>query len=95
MSALPNVPTAAEAGVKGYETFGWLALLGPAGMPKGVADKLYGALREALQDPTVRSRFAEQGAEAVSPGPEELQKFIASETVKWKAIIQKAGIAPM
>jgi tripartite-type tricarboxylate transporter receptor subunit TctC len=95
MSALPDVPTAAEAGVKGYETFGWLALLGPAGMPKSVADKLYGALHEALQDPTVRSRFAEQGAEAVSPGPEELQKFIASETAKWKAIIQKAGIAPM
>ncbi len=40
MTALPNVPTAAEAGVKGYETFGWLALLAPAGTPKPIVDKI-------------------------------------------------------
>src|SRR2546421_458034 len=95
MTALPDVPTAAEAGVNGYETFGWLALLGPPGMPRPVVDKIYRALEEAVNDPAVRSRFIEQGAEAVSPGPEELQKFIASEAAKWKAIIQKAGIEPM
>ena len=73
-----------------YETFGWLALLGPAGMPKPVVDKLYQALEEAVNDPTVRSRFVEQGAEPVSPGPEELKKFIASETAKWReAIIRR------
>jgi tripartite-type tricarboxylate transporter receptor subunit TctC len=43
----------------------------------------------------VKERFLEQGAEAVSPGPEELEKFIASETVKWRDIIDKAGIPPM
>ena len=94
MTALPNVPTAAEAGVP-YETFGWLALLGPAGMPRPIVDKLVQALQEAVNDPTVRSRFVEQGAEPVSPGPEELQKLIVSETAKWKAVIQKAGIEPM
>jgi tripartite-type tricarboxylate transporter receptor subunit TctC len=94
MTALPNVPTAAEAGLD-YETFGWLALLGPAGMPRPIVDKLYKALEEAVNDPTVRSRFVEQGAEPVSPGPEELHKFIISETAKWKAVIQKAGIEPM
>src|SRR2546421_3487671 len=95
MTALPDVPTAAEAGVQDYETFGWLALLGPPRMPKLVVDRLYKTLEEAVNDPVVRSRFVEQGAEAVSPGPEELQKFIASEAAKWKAIIQKAGIEPM
>jgi tripartite-type tricarboxylate transporter receptor subunit TctC len=94
MTALPDVPTAKEAGLA-YETYGWLALLGPAGMPKPVVDKLYKALEEAVDDPTVRSRFTEQGAEPVSPGPEELQKFIAAETSKWKATIEKAGIEPM
>jgi tripartite-type tricarboxylate transporter receptor subunit TctC len=94
MTALPEVPTAAEAGMKGYETFGWLALLGPPGMPKPVADKLYKALAEAVNDPAVRTRFIEQGAEPTSPGPEELQKFIISETAKWKEIITKAGIEP-
>lgn len=94
MTALPDVPTAVEAGLQ-YETFGWLALLGPAAMPKPVVDKLYQALQEAMHDPTVRSRFVEQGAEPVSPGPEELKKFIASETAKWREAIQKAGIEPM
>lgn len=95
MTALPDVPTAAEAGVKNYETFGWLALLAPAGTPKPVIDKLYKALAEAMKDPTVQQRFTEQGAEPVAPGPNELQKFIVSETAKWRHIIQTAGINPM
>ena len=95
MTALPDVPTAAEAGVKNYETFGWLALLAPAGTPKPIVDKIYGALAEAVKDPAVRDRFVEFGAEPVSPGPEELQKFIVSETAKWRHIIEKAGILPM
>jgi tripartite-type tricarboxylate transporter receptor subunit TctC len=95
MTALPDVPTAAEAGVKDYETFGWLALLAPAGTSKAVVDKIYKALADAVKDPTVKDRFLEQGAEPVSPGPEELEKFIASETVKWRDIINKAGIPPM
>ena len=51
MTALPDVPTAAEAGLTGYETYGWLALLGPAGTPKPIVDKLYKALDEAVKDP--------------------------------------------
>jgi tripartite-type tricarboxylate transporter receptor subunit TctC len=94
MTALPDVPTAAEAGVKDYETFGWLALLGPAGLPKPMIDRLYKALEEAVNDPAVRSRFTEQGAEPVASGPQELQKFIVSETDKWHGIITKAGIEP-
>jgi tripartite-type tricarboxylate transporter receptor subunit TctC len=94
MTALPDVPTAAEAGVKGYETFGWLALLGPAGLPKPVVDKLYQALAEAVKDPAVSKRFVEQGAEPTATGPDALQKFIASETAKWRDIIHKAGIEP-
>jgi len=48
-----------------------------------------------VQDPTVRERLLEQGAEPVSPGPEELGRFIAAETVKWHDIIKKAGIPPL
>jgi tripartite-type tricarboxylate transporter receptor subunit TctC len=95
MMALPDVPTAAEAGVEKYQTFGWLALLAPLGTPKPIVDKIYKALAEAMKDPTVKERLLEQGAEPVSPGPEELEKFIASETVKWRDIINKAGIPPM
>jgi tripartite-type tricarboxylate transporter receptor subunit TctC len=95
MTALPDVPTAAEAGVKNYETYGWLALLAPAGTPQPIVDKLYKALQEAVKDPSVSSKFVDQGAEPVAPGPEELKKFIVSETDKWRGIIKKAGIEPM
>ncbi len=95
MTALPDVPTSVEAGVKNYETFGWLALLAPAGTPKPMIDKIYKALAEAIKNPAVKDRFTEQGAEPVSSGPEELAKFIVSETAKWHDIISKAGIPPM
>jgi tripartite-type tricarboxylate transporter receptor subunit TctC len=95
MTALPNVPTAAQAGVKNYETFGWLALLGPAGMPKEAVEKIYAALKVSANDPAIRAKFNEQGAEATAPGPDALRDFITSETVKWRDIIQKAGIEPM
>ncbi|HZP76106.1 MAG TPA: tripartite tricarboxylate transporter substrate binding protein [Pseudolabrys sp.] len=95
MTALPDVPTAAEAGVKDYVTGGWLSLLAPAGTPKPIIDKLYAALKTAINDPDVRKRFVDQGAEPVAPGPEALQQFIVSETSKWRGIIQKAGIPPM
>ena len=95
MTALPDVPTAAEAGVKNYETFGWIALLAPAGTPTPIIDKLYKALAQAVMDPTVKEHFIELGAEPVAQGPEALAKFITSETVKWGEIINKAGVPPM
>ena len=95
MTALPDVPTAAEAGVKNYVTGAWLALLAPAGTPKPIIDKLYKALAEALKEPSLKERFSEQGAEPSAGGPDELAKFMASETVKLGEIITKAGIPPM
>ena len=95
MTALPDVPTAAEAGVKNYETGAWLALLAPPGTPKPIVDTIYKALAAAVKEPAVKERFVQQGAEPVSPGPEELAKFMKSETIKLRDIIQKAGIEPM
>jgi len=95
MAALPGVPTTAEAGMPNYVTGAWFALLAPAGTPKPMIDKLYGALKEAIEDPLVRQRFTEQGAEPVAPGPDALRKFIKSETEKLGDIIRKAGIQPM
>jgi tripartite-type tricarboxylate transporter receptor subunit TctC len=95
MTALPDVPTAAEAGVKNYTSYAWLAMLAPAGTPRPIVDKIYKAMAEALKIPQVIARFTQQGAEPVAPGPDELAKFIKSETVKWGEIIHKAGIKPM
>lgn len=95
MTALPDVPTAAEAGLQGYESSAWLALLAPANMDKALVDKLYAAAQSATRDPKLRALFAEQGAEATDLGPEDLKKFMASEILKWSEVIGKMGIAPM
>jgi tripartite-type tricarboxylate transporter receptor subunit TctC len=95
MSALPDVPTAAEAGLPGYESAAWLALLAPANTDKAIIDKLHAAAAEAVSDPKVRAHFAEQGAEPVVLGPEDLKIFVGSEIEKWAAVIRRIGIDPM
>jgi len=92
MKALPDVPTTSEAGLPGYENSGWFTLLAPKGTPKEMIATVNKAVTEALNDPTVRQRFTEQGAEPVVMTPAELGKFIADENVKWHDIIVKAGI---
>jgi tripartite-type tricarboxylate transporter receptor subunit TctC len=92
LSALPDVPTAAEVGVKGYESAAWFAFLAPRGTPRPIVDKLHAEVVAAMSDAAVRSRFAEFGAEPMATTPEELARFISAEVAKWRAIIAKAGI---
>jgi tripartite-type tricarboxylate transporter receptor subunit TctC len=92
MAALPDVPTTAEAGLKDYVASGWFLMLAPRGTPKPIVAKLNQELNAALSDPAVRERYSEQGAEPVIFTPEEVSKFITSETAKWRDIITKAGI---
>jgi tripartite-type tricarboxylate transporter receptor subunit TctC len=92
MAALPAVATAAEAGVQNYEVSGWFVMLAPRGTPIPIVAKLNEHLNAALSDPSVRERFTEQGAEPVIVTPDELVKFMSSETTKWSEIIAKAGI---
>lgn len=95
MTALPELPTAAEAGLKDYESAAWLALLAPANTDKAVIDKLYKAMIEAVNDPNVRALFVEQGAEPLVKDPQGLKDFMTSEAAKWARIIKKIGIEPM
>ncbi|MBB4256407.1 MULTISPECIES: tripartite tricarboxylate transporter substrate binding protein [unclassified Bradyrhizobium] len=95
MTALPDVPTAAEAGLKDYESAAWLALLAPAGTGTAVIDKLYAAMIEAMNDPKVRTLLVEQGAEPLVMDPRGLKDFMTAETKKWAGIIKKIGIEPM
>jgi tripartite-type tricarboxylate transporter receptor subunit TctC len=92
MAALPNVPTAAEAGVPDYETSGWFVMLAPRGTPKPIVTRLNQELTAALSDPAVRQRITEQGAEPVTMTSEQVGAFMAAETEKWRDIITKAKI---
>lgn len=93
LSALPDVPTAAEAGLPGYESSAWLALLAPRGTPKDIIELLNKEIAAAIKDETVRSRFAELGAQPTVTTPQELAQLIVSETKKWGDIIRKGNIA--
>src|SRR5438445_4465268 len=95
MTALPAVPTVAEAGIKNYEASGWLALVAAPGTPTAVLAKLNEELVAAVKDSSVTAKIIEPGAQGVSTTPEELAKFIAAESAKWRDIIVKAGIPPI
>ena len=92
MSALPDVPTAKEAGLDNYETYGWLALLAPKDSPRPIIDRLNAEIAAAIKDETVKARFLDLGAEPVALSPEATAKFISAELAKWRDIITKAGI---
>jgi tripartite-type tricarboxylate transporter receptor subunit TctC len=92
LAALPDVPTAAEAGVKGFESAAWFGFLAPRGTPRGPVDRLNKEIIAAVADPAVRARFSDFGAEPVTSSPEELGRYISSEVVRWKDIITKGNI---
>ena len=93
LEALPDVPTTKEAGLPQYVVSGWFALLAPKGTPAAIVTRLNNELKAAVADPAVRARFAQQGAETVYLPPDQAQKFIADEIVKYRDIITKAGIS--
>ena len=91
---LPDVPTIAEAGVKGYDMGYWFAAYVPAGTPAPVVARLNELLAHATKSEAARSFFTNAGSEAWTTTPEELAKFQAAETQKWGKVIKAAGIEP-
>jgi tripartite-type tricarboxylate transporter receptor subunit TctC len=89
---LPDVPTAAEAGLAGYESSAWFALLAPHGTPRPIIEKVNGAAVAALNSADLRKRLIDIGAEPAPMSPEELRAFISAEIVKWREIINRGGV---
>ncbi len=89
-----DIPTIAEAGVPGYEAVQWYGLLAPAAVPRDIITKLHAGVVRALQNPEVRQRLLNDGAEPVGSSPEEFSAYLRSETAKWAKVIQAAGIKP-
>lgn len=89
--ALPEVPTAIESGLKGFEVVGFYGFLAPAGLPKEVTAKLSNAFQQVMNLPDVKSRMVEQGADPAFLGSEAFGKFLASETPRWAAAVKASG----
>jgi tripartite-type tricarboxylate transporter receptor subunit TctC len=95
LPALPDTPTTIEAGLPEYQASGWFAMQVPRGTPKDIVARINKEMAAAIADPTVRQRFEQQGAVAKVISPEEAKTFVADEIVKWRGIIEKAGIPKM
>lgn len=93
-SAVPDLPTVAEAGLPGAEAVSWFGLLTTAGTPKEVVDKLNREIVAVIRKPEVQARMADVGAEAVGSSPEEFGKLIRSERDKWGKVIKASNIQP-
>jgi tripartite-type tricarboxylate transporter receptor subunit TctC len=89
---LPDVPTIAEQGYRGFDVSVFFGLVVPAGTPKDAIDKLNQAFADALKQPEVRKTLLAQGLEfAPSTSPEQLGAFIQAEVPKWRAVVKSSG----
>ena len=88
--AHPDIPTAIELGVSGYEFSSWGGLFAPAGTPKAVVIQLNSEIRKALTSDALRKRFEDMGLVAKHSTPEEFGQFLVSEMNRWKSLVKKA-----
>jgi len=94
ITAFPDLPTVAEAGVPGYVVDPWFAMLAPRSLPSGARGRVGGVVGQALQDPSVRERFAAIGAEPMEGDAASLERLVADETTKWGDVVRRLGIQP-
>jgi tripartite-type tricarboxylate transporter receptor subunit TctC len=88
---LPDVPTMAESGLPGYETVAWFALLGPAGLPASIAQRLSTETAAAMKGADVRAMLRKQGMEAIGSSGSELAAFMATDIARWKKVAAESG----
>ncbi|MBB4191593.1 tripartite-type tricarboxylate transporter receptor subunit TctC [Rhizobium aethiopicum] len=90
--SFPDVPTIAESGIPGYETYTWNALFAPANTPSEVVTRLNASANKALKDPAVAERMKEFSATIVGSTPEELAAHVKAELAKWGPVVKGANI---
>jgi tripartite-type tricarboxylate transporter receptor subunit TctC len=93
-SAVPTVPTIAEAGIPGFEVTIWYGILATGRTPRFIVDKLYGDIAHALQSTDVRQQLTSLGLEPVGNPPDEFAAKVRSEMAQWAKVVKQAGIRP-
>ncbi|WP_256856598.1 tripartite tricarboxylate transporter substrate binding protein [Variovorax sp. KK3] len=88
---LPQVPTIAESGYKGFEAVTWFGVAGPAAMPKDAVAKLNVAFNKALQDAEVKKKLEGQGADVLGGTPEQFGKLISEDIARWGKVVKDSG----
>jgi tripartite-type tricarboxylate transporter receptor subunit TctC len=93
-SVLPDVPTASEAGVPGYEATIWLGFMAPKGTPKPIIDKLNAAINTAVRRPDIVKLWTGQGAIAMSMTPEQFDTYLRGDILKWADVVKQFAEKP-
>ena len=93
-TALPDVPTFAELGVKDVEALGWFGFFAPAKTPRPIIETLNRAINKALQSPDVAEKLSKIGMDPATGTPEEFGKIVASDYAKWGPIVKASGFKP-
>lgn len=91
-NALPDVPTAAEAGLRDYQVVSWVGLFAPVGTPPAIVTRLHTEIARALASPAARQRFSAAGADVGTGSPQDFGVFLAAERAKWSTLIREANI---
>jgi tripartite-type tricarboxylate transporter receptor subunit TctC len=91
-SGMPQLPTVAESGYAGFDSFAWIAYFAPAGTPRAIVDRLNAAINRAQQVPEIRERFAEQGMEPGSGNADEFAAFLKANFALWDKLIRDQRI---
>jgi len=89
--ALPDVPTIGDS-LPGYEMFGWIGFMAPAGTPKNVIEKLSGETRKIMQDPELKQRFFNAGLEPAGNTPAEFAEFMKKQNDRYASVVKQAGV---
>ena len=92
VAALPEVPTAAEAGLPKFEVTTWYGVLAPAGTPRPIINRLNAELVKIMHSPELKERLAASGTEPRTSTPEEFAAYIKEEIVKWGDVVRKANL---
>ncbi len=88
---LPQVPTVAEAGYKGFDAVTWFGVLGPAKLPKDVVAKFNADINKALKDPDLQKRLGDQGADVAGSSPEQFAQLIRDDMARWGRLVKESG----
>lgn len=91
ITPLPDLPTVSESGLKGYEASTWYALVGPAGTPRPVVDRLYSEIEKIISQPGTREKMIANHFEPTIMGPDQFGVYMKSEIDKWAKVVKNSG----
>ena len=94
LSSVPDIPTAAEAGLKGYEAVGWMGLMAPKGTPAAITAKIAAETARAMTTPEVRAKLDALGFQAKTDTPDAFATYVRTEKAKWAKVAAEAGLQP-